>query len=312
MRTYLIRGAFALCAVIVMATSAAAQGMIRGRVVDAQGQAVEGATVRFESVEGSQPAMETKTNRQGVFQQIGLRSGAYNVTATKDALKQVLKANITQGRPAELTFQLTQSSGVTPEEAKALAEVQALAKTAVDALNAGRVEEAIKSFEGIIAKTPTCADCYYNLGVAYTKLQRLDDAETAYKKVIELRPESADAWTGLATVYNSQKKFDLATEASAQAAKFAGAAGGAPTGEATYNQGVILWNAGKYAEAKTQFEAAVKADPSMAMAHYQLGMANLNLGMIPDARAAFEGYLKVAPNGDKAAEVQGFLKQLPQ
>ncbi len=50
----------------------------------------------------------------------------------------------------------------------------------------------------------------------------------------------------------------------------------------------------------------------MAMAHYQLGMANLNLGQIPEARAAFEGYLKAEPNGPKAAEVQTFLKQLPQ
>jgi Tfp pilus assembly protein PilF len=73
-----------------------------------------------------------------------------------------------------------------------------------------------------------------------------------------------------------------------------------------------MWNAGKYAEAKDQFEAAVKSDPNMAMAHYQLGMANLNLGQIPQARAAFEGYLKVDPNGPKAAEVQAFLKQLPQ
>jgi TolA-binding protein len=48
------------------------------------------------------------------------------------------------------------------------------------------------------------------------------------------------------------------------------------------------------------------------MAHYQLGMANLNLGMVPEARSAFEGYLQAAPDGEKAAEVNGFLQQLPQ
>ena len=313
MRTYLIRGALTVAVVIVVAASAAAQaGIIRGKVVDAQGQAVDAATVQIEGTDGRQQKAETRTNRQGEFQQIGLQSGNYNVTVTKGNLKQALRANITQGKPAELAFQLAPSSGLSPEEAKAMAAVQELAKVSVEALNAGRTEEAIKGFTDIVAKVPTCADCYYNLGVAYVKTMRFDDAEAAYKKVIEMRPESGDAWTGLANVYNSQKKFDLATQASAQAAKFAGAGGAAQSADAQYNQGVILWNAGKYAEAKVQFEAAIKADANMAMAYYQLGMANLNLGLIPDARAAFTGYLKAAPNGDKAAEVQGFLKQLPQ
>ena len=75
---------------------------------------------------------------------------------------------------------------------------------------------------------------------------------------------------------------------------------------------MILWNAGNFADAKAQFEAAIAADPTIAMAHYQLGMANLNLGMVPEARQAFEGYLEADPNGEKAAEVDGFLQQLPQ
>jgi tetratricopeptide (TPR) repeat protein len=312
MRTHLIRGVLAMAVVMIVAAPVAAQNIIRGKVVDAKGQPVEGATVLFEGLEGFQRKMETKTNRQGEFLQVGLPSGPYNVTASKDNLKQTLKATISGRAPADLQFTLAPGSGVSPEEAKELAAMQELAKSAVDALNAGRTDEAIKSFNDIIAKVPTCSDCYYNLGVAYQKTQRLAEAEAAYKKVTELRPDSADAWTGLATVYNQQKRFDLATEASNQAAKLASSAPGGASAETTYNQGVILWNAGKYAEAKAQFEAAIKADPNMAMAHYQLGMANLNLGLIPDARAAFNGYLKAAPNGDKAAEVQMFLKQLPQ
>jgi tetratricopeptide (TPR) repeat protein len=179
-------------------------------------------------------------------------------------------------------------------------------------MKAGNNDEAIRQFNDIVAKVPTCADCYYNLGVAYTNKQDWAQAEAAFKKVAELRPNSPDAFTGLANVYNAQKKFDLAAEASSKAASMSSASGGGASAEATFNQGVIFWNAGKFAEAKEQFELAIKADPNMAMAHYQLGMANLNLGQIPAARAAFEGYLKADPNGPKAAEVQAFLKQLPQ
>ena len=310
MRTYLIRAVLALAVMLAVSGPAAAQSVIRGKVLDAQGKPVEGAVVTIEATEANRKA-QTKTNRNGEFLQVGLASGRYNVTVTKDNLKAVQPANVSQGTPVELTVQLTPTSGMTPEQAKEAAAMQALAAGAVEAMRAGRDDDAIRQFNEIVAKVPTCSDCYYNLGVAYAKKQQFDLAETSFKKAIELAPNSGDAYTGLANVYNATKRFDLAQQASAEAAKLTSAGGGGGGAEASYNQGVILWNAGKFAEAKVQFEAAVKADPTMSMAHYQLGMANLNLGQIPEAKAAFQEYLKVDPNGPKAAEVQGFVKQLP-
>jgi len=311
MRTHLIRGVLALAVLFVMAGPAAAQSVIRGRVVDQAGKPLEGAVVSIEATESNRRA-EVKTNRNGEFMQIGLPSGRYNVTATKDNLKQAQPATISQGTPVELNFQLSPQSGLTPEQIKQNQETQALAQSAIDAMREGRDEEAIKLFNELVVKVPTCSDCYYNLGVAYSKRQEYAQAEASFLKATELAPNSADAYTGLANVYNAQKKFDQAQQVSAKAAELSGGAGGGGSAEALYNQGVILWNAGKFAEAKVQFEAAIKTDPKMAMAHYQLGMANLNLGQIPEARKAFEGYLAAEPNGAKAAEVQTFLKQLPQ
>jgi Tfp pilus assembly protein PilF len=308
MRTYLIRAVLALAVMLAISGPAAAQSVVRGKVLDAQGKPVEGAVVTIEATEANRKA-QTKTNRNGEFLQVGLASGRYNVTVTKDNLKAVQPANVSQGTPVELTIQLTPTSGMTPEQAKEAAAMQALAAGAVEAMRAGRDDDAIRQFNEIVAKVPTCSDCYYNLGVAYAKKQQFDVAETSFKKAIELAPNSGDAYTGLANVYNATKRFDLAQQASAKASTSAGGGGGGA--EALYNQGVILWNAGKFAEAKVQFESAIKADPNMAMAHYQLGMANLNLGQIPEAKAAFQQYLKVDPNGPKAAEVQGFVKQLP-
>ena len=310
MRTYLFRGVLALFVVLAVSAPAAAQSVIRGKVIDQAGKPIEGATVTIEATESNRKA-EVKTNRNGEFMQIGLPSGGYNVTAIKDNMKAVLPAKISQGQPVELAFQLGPTSAVTPEQIKQQAAMAGLAKEAIEAMRAGRDDEAIVKFNEIVVKVPTCSDCYYNLGVAYSKKMQYGDAETAFQKTLELAPGNGDAYTGLANVYNAQKKFDLAATASAKAAELSAASGGGGA-EASYNQGVIMWNAGKYAEAKDQFEAAVKTDPNMAMAHYQLGMANLNLGQIPQARTAFEGYLKADPNGPKAAEVQTFLKQLPQ
>jgi len=307
MRTYLIRAALALGVVLAVSGPAAAQSIVRGTVIDAEGNPIEGATVVIEATEANRRA-EITTNGDGEFMQIGLASGAYNVTVTKDDLRDVQPVNISQGAPTELDFQLTPTSGLTEEQIESQRARLVLVEGALEAMRAGQDAEAINMFNELLVTIPTCSDCHYNLGVAHSNLEQYDEAEASFQTAIGMAPTSA-AYTGLANVYNAQQRFDLAAEAGAKASELGGSGNNA---EALFNQGVILWNAGNFADAKTHFEAAVAADPTIAMAHYQLGMANLNLGMVPEARSAFEGYLQTAPDGEKAAEVNGFLQQLPQ
>jgi tetratricopeptide (TPR) repeat protein len=221
------------------------------------------------------------------------------------------------------------SAAPTAKDNKDAVALQALATSALEAVKAGRHEDAAARLTELVGKTPTCGNCYTYLGVSLFELKKMDEAEAALKKSVEIAP-TVENYTALTRLYNTQKKFDLAAEASQKAsdiasgpaaAPAAGAAGapGAvaaapPTAnsETLYNQGVVLWNAQKYPEAKERFEAAVKANPGNAAAQYQLGMANLNLGQIPAARAAFEAYLKAEPDGARAAEVKGYLTQLPK
>jgi tetratricopeptide (TPR) repeat protein len=312
MRTYLFRGVVAiavLCAVSV--APALAQSVVRGKVSDAQGKPVPDATVLFEAVDANRKT-QTKTDKNGDFLQVGLSSGAYKVTASKDKVgTQTLNANVRQGPNNPMSFTLSASSGVSAADKEAAAAIQASAGAAIEAMKAGRHDEAIAKFQEVIIKVPNCVDCYYNIGVSQMAKQQYTEAEASFKKAIELKPDNADAYTALANLYNSQKKFDLAAEASSNAAKYS-SAGGSGNAEASYNQGVILFNAGKFAEAKTQFEAATKTDPNHAMAQYQLGMTSLNLGQIPEAVAALEAYLKADPNGPKAAEVKAALPALQQ
>jgi tetratricopeptide (TPR) repeat protein len=317
MRTILFR-AF-LAAVVLLAGAAGpafAQSIMRGKVVDAQGQPVADATVLFEA-QGVNRRIETKTDRGGEFLQIGLASGEYQVTVTKEGVgTQTLPGRVTQGQNPPMSFTLRPAApggpSVSTADKEAAAKLQALAAQGVDAMKAGRTDEAIAAFTQVVGLAPTCADCYYNLGVAHTNKKEYPQAEAAFKKAVELKPDNADAYTGLANIYNAQKKFDLAAEASANASKYAGGvAGAAGAGaEATYNQGVILFNSGKFQEAKGQFEAAVKADPNMSMAHYQLGMTALNLGDFKLAVTSLETYLKLDPNGARAAEVKASLPAL--
>jgi Tfp pilus assembly protein PilF len=296
--------------------SALAQSVVRGKAVDAKGQPVPDAVVLFERQDMNQKA-QTKTDRNGDFLQVGLGSGEWKVTVSKDKVGTATQTiPVKQGNNPPLSFSLVPAAapgtGLAAKDKAEAAALQAMAAAAVDAMKAGDNDLAITRFNEVIVKVPTCADCYYNIALAHTNKKEYDKAEAAYKKVVELRPDSAEAYTGLANIYNAQRKFDLAGEASANAAKYSGAGGavGGGSAEALYNQGVILFNSQKFPEAKAQFEAAVKADPTMAMAQYQLGMTALNLGDFGLAVTSLETYLKLDPNGPKAAEVKASLPAL--
>ena len=294
----------------------AQSGQVKGKVVDAKNQPIEGAKVTIEMTEGMTRKYEVKTNKRGEYIQIGLQPGNYRITAEKDGMSQSFTKRIGLDM-SEVNFSLTPGStaGVSEEDRKkAEAKVTAMKaafETGVALSNEGKHEEAIAKFNEVAAQAPKCVECFTNIGAIYTRMKKFDEAEAAYKKALEVKPDSVDAYNGLATVYNSQKKFDQAAEASAQAQKLAGAAGattgGGASASAAFNQGVIAWNAGKIAEAKKQFEEAVRLDPKLADAHYWLGMANVNENKLPDAVKYFEEYLNLAPTGQYAEQAKAML-----
>lgn len=313
MRTHLFRGMFALVVSLAVAGSALAQGgMIKGKVLDGQGQVVPDAAVVIVSAESDARKFETKSDKKGEFIQIGLRSGAYKVTATKERVgAQTLNTSVRQGGGgSQLEFRLSPVSSMTAGDQKKVVALQAAYGAGTAAVTAKDYDLAIAKFTEAIAVVPDCKDCYLNLAYAQMEKKQLTEAEASFKKVIDLDANSADAYSGLAALYNALKKYDLAQAAGAKAASLAPAGAGGGSAEASYNQGVILFNSQKFAEAKVQFEAAVSTNPGMALAQYQLGMAALNLGQIPDAVKALEAYLQIEPNGDKAAEVKTSLPAL--
>jgi tetratricopeptide (TPR) repeat protein len=298
----------ALAAVLMLATGALAQStMIKGKVIDGQGQPIVGAAVVIEFKGGTNRKFQTKSDKRGEFVQLLTESGEYMVTASAEKVgTQSAPVRVRLGAPADVTITLTPGAGAAADPAKAAANK--LFDEGVAASRAGDHDTAIARFTEAAKASPDCTDCYYNLGVS--QLQKKDEkqAEESWKKVLELKPDNANALNALATLYNNQKRFDEAAAMSAKAGSAGGATGG--SADATYNQGIILWNQGKIAEAKTRFEEAIKADPNFADAHYQLGMALLNEGKMPEAVGSFESYLKLAPTGQFATQAKTMVAQL--
>jgi len=326
MRTHLLRPILA-AALFVAFTSmpASAQSLVRGKAVDSAGKPVPDTTLQFVA-KFQNLTRSTKTDNKGEFLIIGLPSGQWEVTATKEGVgTDKIVVPVTQGQNMPVTFTLKPETsggggslvaaappGKDAAAAKAAQALQALAKTGSDALAAGDNDAAIAAYTDVVGKAPTCGDCYFNLGVAHMNKKQWTESEAAFKKSIEIKPDQANAHTQLASVYNQQRKFDLAAEESALASKYSASTdpAGGGNAEALYNQGVTLFNGAKFAEAKTAFEGATKADPKLALAHYQLGMTALNLGDFALAVSSLETYLQLDPNGPKAAETKAALPAL--
>jgi tetratricopeptide (TPR) repeat protein len=319
LRRFLMTAVLGMAIAFVAAPAAAQTGSIQGKVVDQQGNPVDGAKVMIQNVDLSGRALDTKTNKKGQYMQVGLQPGKYKITVSKGDLTTSKDTQIHLDM-AVLDFTLAPNTGggISKEDAaKMKAKNDALSaafKDGVDLVTQGKDDEAIAKFQEVLASAPKCAECYSNIGTIQVRQKKFDEAEQSYKKAIELKPDFADPYAGLATVYNAEKKPQEELEASKKAAELSttSPSGGAPgaTGgnaPAVFNQGVILWNAGKIAEAQTQFEQAVKLDPNLAEAHYWLGMALVNSGKTADAKTEFETYLKLSPTGQYAETAKNML-----
>jgi tetratricopeptide (TPR) repeat protein len=307
----------AVASVVVLgfALPAAAQGMITGTVVDAQGKPVPNAKITIEQTDGVNRKFETKTDKKGEFIQIGLQSSTFKVTAeTKDGTA-AATTRVSQRGPSNVKLVIGGGGGNDPALAAKTAELRKAFEEGVELSRAGKYDESTEAFTRALALNPKCQDCYYNIGYAYSQKKEYDKAEENYKKALEVKPDYAEAYNGLANIYNAQRKFDDAAAASAKASELTAAQPGGLQGasaDSLYNQGVILWNAGKIPEAKKQFEAAIAANPDHAESHFQLGMALVNEGNMAAAGAEFTTYLKLAPDGPNAATAKALSAQLPK
>lgn len=297
--------AFVVALLATVAPASAQTAIVRGKIVDGKGQAVEGAQVVIEAANGRK--FESKTNPRGEYTQILTLSGAYKVTASKQGVGTVTQqVNVRLGQPVELNLSLAPAAAADG----GAGEFAKLFEAGVNASTAGDQDGAVAKFQEALKLNAQCYQCEFNIGASLAAKKDNEGAEAAYKRTIALKADYAPAYNALANLYNQLRKFEEAAQMSAEAAKLGGGGAGGGDPDSMYNQGVIMWNAGKIADAKKQFQDVVAAKADHADAHYWLGMANLNEGNMPGAVTEFDEYMKLAPTGQYAAQAKGILSQI--
>jgi TolA-binding protein len=318
MRTMTLRGIFTLAFLLAVSTATSfAQSLVTGIVVDADNKPVQGATVLFD-FQDRNSKREAKTDKKGEFLFVGLPSGKYIITASKDGLTDQVGAQISGAEKTRLTFTLKPATATTtsksvgtgleaasagnlatgekPKDKNEYAELQATATAALEAVKASKYDEAIPKLNEVIGKMPNCSDCYMYLGLSLFETKQTAEAEAAFKKAVEIQP-SVEGYTMLVRFYNAQKNYDMAAEMSKKASDLANAPTPAP--------GAPAAGAAPAAGGAAPAPATAAGSAPTSETAYNQGVVLWNAKKYAEAKPMFEAAVKANPGNADAQYMLG-------
>jgi cytochrome c-type biogenesis protein CcmH/NrfG len=299
-----------LLGVLLSGVPAQAQvGAARGKVVDEQGQPIEGAKVLIDFTGGVTRKADATTNKKGEFTRVGLAPGPYRVTVSKDGFApQFADVRITLGDPTEIPEFKMVPAGKAPMAAQKEGEaLQASFEKAVKAAQAGQFDEAEAAYKEVLAKNPGRPEVVWtNMGIMYTQKKDAAAAEEAFKKAIEIKPDFAEAYSSLANLLISSGKGPKAVEALTKpAADFP------EDPKVQFAYAWTLFNTGQAQEAEAIFKKVATLDPQNAEVQYYLGSIAVGQNKIPEAVGYLEKYLAMNPtHAQNVATAKGLIGAL--
>jgi Flp pilus assembly protein TadD len=151
--------------------------------------------------------------------------------------------------------------------------------------NENRFEEAITSFERVLALRPQDVSAEDNRGLAYEGLGRMQDAKAAFQRAIDwqgTQPTDGQPYLNLGDLLTTQGDLDGALRALKQAASLA------PENAKVREQLGRAYEAkGDLVSAQRELEQAVHLAPNASALHFKLGQVYHRRGLAKQAEAEF-------------------------
>jgi tetratricopeptide (TPR) repeat protein len=166
----------------------------------------------------------------------------------------------------------------------------------------GRLEQAARIYQGILARQPDHADALHLLGVIALQQGNPSRAVELIGRAIAVHPSAAAFHCNLAEAYRALGQMDRAAGSCQLALRLQ-----PDYPEAANNLGLILQAQGKHETAAAQFREALRLRPDAPMVHNNLGNALRLLGDKAQAVASFRQALRINP---ALAEAHSNLGQL--
>ena len=299
----------ALGVMLLPSTVSAQTGRVGGVVKDEQGNPIKGATVQAENPSASPSSFSAVTDDKGRFSIIGLKSGTWTFTASAPGFQpQGGQARIqTLGTNPPLTFTLPKGAGGV---AGGLAgvntkELQAELQSAETFMTTGAYDDAIKAYEGILAKAPTLTAINLEIARAQRLKKDYDAAIKTYQTVLEKEPTNEKAQIALGMTYLEKGDLEAADKSLSAAAETSGA-----SREVFYNLAEVKFNKQDADGALKWYTKASEADPTWGKPIFKLGLVALNKADTATAIKWFEKVIEVDPSSPEAGQAKAVLGQL--
>src|SRR5688572_4743062 len=294
-------------------------GAIAGKVFDADGKPMTGATISIDRKANGQH-FEVKVDARGQYLHSGLPSDQYKVTVMRDGKPLTFLDNVRVSTgataAADFDFKALQATAGSDEDRAKLAEERAKQEAVRAAFDQGRTAltaknfaEAARLFQEAADKDQTQHVIYANLADALSGARKYDDAAIAYRKAIELKADEAAYYNNLGIVLGNAGKIEEASQALQKAAEMN------PPGAAQsyFNLGAVLTNRGRTKDAADAFKKAIEYDPMMAAAYYQLGISYMGTPTtMGDAVAALEKFIAMAPTDPNVEGAKALIEAAKQ
>lgn len=172
----------------------------------------------------------------------------------------------------------------------------ALQLKGVVAHEAGRSDEAIAFLDRAVAAAPDYPEARHNRGLVHAARGAVAEAEADFARACALRPDYAEAWLNLGTARAALGRNAEALEVLDRAVAIR-----ADYAEALLNAGNVLHTLGRDEEALARFDAVLALRPDYALAHSNRAACLAALGRGDEAR---EGHRRAAELAPDDAEIQ--------
>jgi len=278
------------------------QGKLMGVVKDSQGNPVEKAVVTVVSTKTS-ASYELSTNKEGRFLQIGIQPGYFQVSVKKDGyLPKSTEVRVSLAGETDIEIRLDTADEIALKTVSAADQVFLKGNRLY---GEQKYAEAAAAFEEAVKMSQPNWGYFFNLGLAYKKMDKKDESIAAFRKAVELNSESYSSNKELAEALGKGGAFEEAKMYFQKAVELS-----PDDPDAHYNLGACLTNTGEADAAQAHFQKAVDLKPDYADAYYQLGTIFIGQNKVPDAVRSLEKFLELAPNHEKAPLATQLLQYL--
>lgn len=293
-------GALAALVLTLLASTAVAQtGAVRGRVLDENGEGLQGAMIYIERI-GMRGNYKVKTNKKGNYFHAGLPMGEYNLRLeiNNQEIQTVNSYRVKLGDPEAVDFDLAeikreqqaaQGGGPTKAQLSAMTEQQRK-----------RYEADLKKREQQISKNKQLNESF-NAGMEATRLEDYAVAVGHFKKAAELDPEQHVVWGNMAEALAGLVRTKTGAERDAVSEEAISAYRHAMTLEPdpayANNLGLLLIRLNRFDEGVAELEKAAEMSPENAGTYYfNLGATMVNTGNTQGAIDAFKKATEAKPD----------------